>query len=70
MAGIRFSIKKLNNVTDFLEFFDDIRKFGNAWESNPPSPALRNRPPILKTGASTGTHALPPRIITGNGWWV
>ncbi|MEZ4675280.1 MAG: hypothetical protein R2932_13670 [Caldilineaceae bacterium] len=35
-------------------------KSGKAWESNPPTPALRRRPPILKTGAATGRH--PPKL--------
>ena len=33
------------------------------WESNPPQPAQRHLPPVLKTGASTGTHASPCAII-------
>jgi hypothetical protein len=36
---------------------------GSAWESNPPWPALRGPPPILKTGEITGTQALPPLKI-------
>jgi recombination protein RecR len=32
---------------------------GSGWESNPPPLALRDRPPVLKTGASTGTQPLP-----------
>jgi len=39
------------------------QKGGKAWESNPPQPAQRHLPPILKTGASTGTHPLPPTIL-------
>lgn len=32
---------------------------GSGWESNPQSPALSSRPPVLKTGAPTGTQPLP-----------
>ena len=32
---------------------------GSGWESNPPPLAPRDRPPVLKTGASTGTQPLP-----------
>ena len=36
---------------------------GKAWESNPPQPALRHLPLILKTRASTGTHPFPSVIL-------
>ncbi len=32
---------------------------GSGWESNPPMPAARGHPPILKTGAPTGAHPPP-----------
>lgn len=32
---------------------------GSGWESNPPGPAQRRAPPILKTGGSTGNQPLP-----------
>ncbi len=35
--------------------------YGSEWESNPPWPARRDPPPVLKTGASTGTHPPPYR---------
>lgn len=37
--------------------------YGKVWESNPPQPALRHLPPVLKTGASTGTHPSPSTIV-------
>ena len=48
--------QKRNRFTQYA-----LRKivYGKAWESNPPTPALRRRPLILKTKASTGTHAPP-----------
>ena len=36
---------------------------GSGWESNPPLLALRDQPPILKTGATTGPQPLPPGTI-------
>lgn len=36
---------------------------GSGWESNPPLPALRSQPPVLKTGAPTGTQPLPPTSL-------
>ena len=40
-----------------------ITTVGKAWESNPPQPALRRLPLILKTRAPTGTHPLPQIIV-------
>jgi hypothetical protein len=34
-------------------------KGGSGWESNPPWPAPRNPPPVLKTGRTTGHEPLP-----------
>jgi len=35
---------------------------GSGWESNPPRPALRDPPPILKTGEATGPQPLPYEV--------
>jgi len=45
-----------------------ITTVGKAWESNPPQPALRRLPLILKTRAPTGTHPLPQILYRMGGW--
>jgi hypothetical protein len=37
--------------------------YESGWESNPPTPAARNRPLILKTRAATGRHPPPDEIL-------
>ena len=50
-----------------LPDYKPARNGGSGWESNPPLLALRDQPPILKTGATTGPQPLPGGNIAKKG---